>query len=240
MPLCVRDLVVGYGKKLVVREAALDVGAREVVALIGHNGAGKSTLLNGIFGVLRPEKGSVVWNDRDITADSPAAHVRRGICYGLQGAQIYRTLSIAENLRLGAFVITDSHAARRNIDLVYQLFPILQERRNSSAGTLSGGERQMLALGSILAAGPELLLLDEPSGGLAPMIVEKVFDTIREIVDTIGLSVILVEQNLREAFRVADRAYVMTQGRIVAHGKPSELEESSELLKDYFGEGAAR
>jgi branched-chain amino acid transport system ATP-binding protein len=238
MPLSARDLVIGYGKKTVVRGAALDVGAREVVALVGHNGAGKSTLLNGLFGTLRPDDGTVDWNGSDITRASPAAHVRAGIAYGLQGAQIYRTLTIAENLRLGAFVITDSKEAARNIDRSYGLFPILAERRNSLAGTLSGGERQMLALGATLAAGPRLLLLDEPSGGLAPMIVDKVFDTIRRIVEELAVSVLLVEQNLREAFRIADRAYVMTQGRIVAEGKPSELEEGDRLLKSYFGDSA--
>lgn len=235
MPLSISALDVGYGKKLVVRGASLEVGAREVVALVGPNGAGKSTLLHGIFGALPAQGGRIVWNDRDMTATSPGAKVRAGITYGLQGAQIYRSLTVAENLLLGAFALRDRRAAEANVRKARELFPILQERAESLAGTLSGGERQMLAIGAVLAAGPKLILLDEPSGGLAPMVVEKVFDTIRLIVDQLDASVLVVEQNLKEAFRVADRVYVMAHGQIVAEGPTAAFEDADRLRQAYFG-----
>jgi branched-chain amino acid transport system ATP-binding protein len=235
MPLSIEALEVGYGKKLVVRGVSLEVGAREVVALVGPNGAGKSTLLHGIFGALPAHGGRIVWNGRDMTRTSPGAKVRAGITYGLQGAQIYRSLTIAENLRLGAFALKDRRAADANIRKACELFPILQDRRDVLAGTLSGGERQMLAIGAILAAGPKLILLDEPSGGLAPMVVEKVFDTIRLIVDQLDAAVLLVEQNLNEAFRIADRVYVMAHGQIVASGPPADFADADKLRQAYFG-----
>jgi branched-chain amino acid transport system ATP-binding protein len=240
MPLSVRDLAVGYGKKIVVRGASLEVGTREVVALVGHNGAGKSTLLHGIFGILRVAHGSVTWNGRSITNSPPSANVRAGIAYAPQGAQIYRSLTVAENLLLGAYAIKDRRKVENNIGKAYELFPILQERRSFLAGSLSGGERQMLAIGAILAVGPKLILLDEPSGGLAPLVVEKVFDAIRCIVNDFGASVLLVEQNLKEAFRIADLAYVMTKGAIVAQGTPGELDQGDKLRQHFFGEVPAK
>ena len=235
MPLSTSALEVGYGKKLVVRGVSLEIGAREVVALVGPNGAGKSTLLHGIFGALPAQGGRITWNGRDMTATSPGAKVRAGITYGLQGAQIYRSLTVAENLLLGAFALRDRRAAEANVRKARELFPILQERAESLAGTLSGGERQMLAIGAVLAAGPKLILLDEPSGVLAPMVVEKVFDTIRLIVDQLDASVLVVEQNLKEAFRVADRVYVMAHGQIVAEGPTAAFEDADRLRQAYFG-----
>jgi branched-chain amino acid transport system ATP-binding protein len=229
MPLSIADLEVAYGKKVVVHGVSLEVGEREIVALVGHNGAGKSSLLNGVFGVARVRDGNVVWNGRSIVGAAPSANVRAGLAYAPQGAQIYRTLTVSENLVLGAYVVKDRAEANRNIDKVYELFPILYERRNLHAASLSGGERQMLAIGAVLAPGPKLIMLDEPSGGLAPLIVERVFDTIRRLVDGFGVSVLLVEQNLSEAFRIADRAYVLAQGRIAAEGRPEELERDDRL-----------
>jgi branched-chain amino acid transport system ATP-binding protein len=236
MPLSVANLEVGYGKKIVVRGVSLAVGEREIVALVGHNGAGKSSLLNGIFGVARVRNGAVTWDGRLIVGSSPSANVRAGLAYAPQGAQIYRTLTVAENLLLGAYVVKDRAAANRNIAKVYELFPILYERRDLHAASLSGGERQMLAIGAVLAPGPKLIMLDEPSGGLAPLIVDRVFDTIRRLVDEFGVSVLLVEQNLSEAFRIADRAYVLTQGRIAAEGLPAELQRDERLNERFMGE----
>jgi branched-chain amino acid transport system ATP-binding protein len=236
MPLTVDDIEVGYGKKVVVRGVSLHVGQSEVVTLVGPNGSGKSTLLHGIFGALPVRRGKVVWNGSDMTSARPAVKVRAGIAHGLQGAQIYRGLTVAENLLLGAFAISDRQAVEANIAKSYALFPILYERRDNLAGALSGGERQMLAIGAILVSGPRLILLDEPSGGLAPMVLEKVFQAVRLIVDELGASVLLVEQNLKEAFRIADRAYVMAHGQIVAEGPPSELAAGDRLRQAYFGE----
>jgi branched-chain amino acid transport system ATP-binding protein len=239
MPLSVDNVEIGYGKKIVVRGVSLAVGDREIVALIGHNGAGKSSLLNGIFGVARVRAGTVTWNGRSIAGAAPSANVRAGLAYAPQGAQIYRTLTVAENLILGAYVVKDRAEASRNIAKAYELFPILYERRNLQAASLSGGERQMLAIGAVMAVGPKLVMLDEPSGGLAPLVVDKVFDTIRRLVDEFGVSVLLVEQNLSEAFRIADRAYVLTQGRIAAEGTPAALEQDESLGDRFMGDAPA-
>jgi branched-chain amino acid transport system ATP-binding protein len=236
MPLSVDSIEIGYGKKIVVRGVSIAVGERQIVALVGHNGAGKSSLLNGIFGVARVFAGGVTWNGRSITGASPSSNVRAGLAYAPQGAQIYRTLTVAENLILGAYVVKDRNETNRNIQKIYDLFPILYERRHLHAASLSGGERQMLAIGAVMAAGPKLVMLDEPSGGLAPLVVEKVFDTIRRLVDEFGVSVLLVEQNLSEAFRIADHAYILTQGRIAAEGKPSELEKDENLDDRFLGD----
>jgi branched-chain amino acid transport system ATP-binding protein len=236
MPLSVDNVEIGYGKKIVVRGVTIAVGEKEIVALVGHNGAGKSSLLNGIFGVARVRGGAVTWNGKSIAGAAPSSIVAAGISYAPQGAQIYRTLTVAENLVLGAYTVKDRASANLNIQKAYDLFPILYERRNLHAAALSGGERQMLAIGAVMAVGPKLVMLDEPSGGLAPLIVDKVFDTIRRLVDEFGVSVLLVEQNLSEAFRIADRAYVLTQGRIAAHGKPSELEQDERLNDRFMGD----
>jgi branched-chain amino acid transport system ATP-binding protein len=236
MPLSVRNIFVGYGNKVVVRGASLDVADKEVVALIGHNGAGKTTLLNGIFGLLPVRQGEIEWNGHSIVKSTPANNVRSGLGYAPQGPQIYSTLTIRENLRLGAFNVRSQREAEAHIDKVFDLFPVLHERQSAKAGTLSGGERQMLAMGSIMAAGPKLVFLDEPSGGLAPMMVERMFNAIRRMVDDFGVSVLLIEQNIRAAFRVANRVYVMTKGTTVGNGTRAEL-EGSDRLREMFLSG---
>jgi len=208
-----------------------------VVALIGHNGAGKTTLLNGVFGLLPVQDGSVQWNGRSIVGQTPAANVRSGLSYAPQGPQIYSSLTVSENLLLGAFTLGSAREAAENIRKAHDLFPILRERRSVRAGTLSGGERQMLAIGAIIAANPKLVLLDEPSGGLAPMIVERMFGAIRRMVAELGLSVLIVEQNIRAAFRIADRIYVMTKGTTVGQGTAAELEGSERLHEMFLGGG---
>jgi branched-chain amino acid transport system ATP-binding protein len=232
MSLSVRDLVAGYGNKTIVRGASLDVAEKQVVSLIGHNGAGKTTLLNALFGLLPVRSGDVIWNGRSITKNSPVMNVKSGLSYSPTGPQIYPRLTIRENLELGGFAVS---AAKENIRRIFDLFPILLERQNAKAGTLSGGERQMLAMGAVMVAGPKMVIFDEPSGGLAPMMVTRLFDTIRRLVDEFGVSFLVVEQNTKAAFRISDRVYVMTQGTIVGQGSVAELQGTDRLLDLFLG-----
>ena len=235
MPLEIAELEVGYGAKRVVAGATLQIADREIVTVIGANGVGKTTLLKGIFGILKPTRGTVKWGDRTITGRAPSANVRDGITYSPQGAPVYRSLSVADNLALAGGALRDRHRARSNMARVLDLFPILGQRRNQRAGMLSGGERQMLSLAAALIPSPRLVMLDEPSGGLAPIVVENAFNTIRQVVDAFGAAVLLIEQNLQQSFAIADRAYVMAAGRIVASGTPEELEQHVDFREQYFG-----
>ena len=235
MLLTVEGIQAGYAAKQVVRDASLSVGAGEVVALVGHNGAGKSTLLDCMFGLRRIDAGSVRFDGAAITNRSPAVNLRAGIAYAPQGGRVYRTLTVEDNLQVGGFVRPAAQRAGA-IARVYETFPILHARRHGRAGLLSGGERAMLAIGMALAASPRLIFLDEPSGGLAPILVERAFETVRRIAAEMTMAVLVVEQNLNEAFAIADRAYVMAGGRIVAHGTPAELTEGDRLSAVFFGE----
>jgi branched-chain amino acid transport system ATP-binding protein len=235
MPLEIADLDVGYGAKKVVDGATLRVAEREIVTVIGANGVGKTTLLKGLFGILRPSRGSIRWNGKEIAGRSPAANVRDGITYGPQGAPVYRSLTVGDNLVLAGAALRDRRLVRTNTARVLELFPILERRRTQRAGMLSGGERQMLSLAAALIPSPRLIMLDEPSGGLAPIVVESAFNTIRQVVDSFGTAVLLIEQNLQQSFAIADRAYVMAGGRIVTSGTPAELEQHSDFREHYFG-----
>lgn len=235
MPLDIADLDVGYGAKKVVDGAALHIAEREIVTVIGANGVGKTTLLKGLFGILRPQRGSIRWNGKEICGRSPAANVRDGITYSPQGAPVYRSLTVSDNLALAGAALGDRRLVRANSVRVLELFPILGQRRSQRAGMLSGGERQMLSLAAALIPSPRLIMLDEPSGGLAPIVVESAFNTIRQVVDGFGTAVLLVEQNLQQSFAIADRAYVMAGGRIVTSGTPAELEGQADFREQYFG-----
>jgi branched-chain amino acid transport system ATP-binding protein len=235
MPLEIAELEVGYGAKKVVAGATLRVADREIVTVIGANGVGKTTLLKGIFGILKPTRGTVTWAGKDITGRAPSANVRDGITYSPQGAPVYRSLSVADNLALAGAALRARQDARDSMARVLDLFPILARRRNQRAGMLSGGERQMLSLAAALIPSPRLVILDEPSGGLAPVVVENAFNTIRQVVDAFGAAVLLIEQNLQQSFAIADRAYVMAAGRIVASGTPAELEQHVDFRAQYFG-----
>ncbi len=235
MLLTIDGVDAGYAGKQVVRGASLSVAEGEVVALVGHNGAGKSTLLDCIFGLRRVDAGSVRFADVTITNRSPAENLRAGIAYAPQGGRVYRKLTVEDNLKVGGFVRTTAQRAKA-IARVYETFPILHARRHGRAGLLSGGERAMLAIGMVLAASPRLIFLDEPSGGLAPILVERAFETIRHVAIELSMAVLIVEQNLSEAFAIADRAYVMAGGRIVAQGTPAELTEGDRLSEVFFGE----
>ena len=235
MLLSVVELQAGYGKKQVLRGVSLDVGEREIVAIVGHNGAGKSTLLKAIFGLLPDTTGNVLWRGHSIRGRKPAHNIRDGIVYCPQGGEVFRALSVRENLELGGFPFAERDRVRQNLPKVFDLFPVLASRANAKGGLLSGGERQMLAIGMGLIASPRLAMLDEPSGGLAPRMVESMFEAIRIIVKEFDTSVLLVEQNINAAFQVADRGVVMANGTISDAGTPAELSQGDRLHQSFFG-----
>ncbi len=238
MSLQARNLEAGYGKKTVLRGLSLEVGDREIVALIGHNGAGKSTALKAIFGLMPGVRGDVIWNGKSIAGRPPADNIRDGIIYCPQGAEVFRGLTVRENLELGAFSLTGNDTPARMLPKIFELFPVLERKMRVKGGQLSGGERQMLAIATGLVTAPRLAMLDEPSGGLAPMLVEAMFDAIRKIVVEFNTSILVVEQNISAAFRVADRAIVMANGVISDCGSPDELSKANRLHGSFFGAGS--
>lgn len=218
----VRGLQVAYGSKVVLHDVSLEVGPREIIGLIGANGAGKSTLLKAVTGLVSPLRGSIRFFGQEIAGRAPHLNAREGIVFCPQGGQVFRRLTVEENLAVSAHG-RDRQQVRAAIEEVYELFPHLGERRGFKAGVLSGGERQMLALGLALMLSPRLFLIDEPSGGLAPVLVEHLFDRIRTIGRRLRTPILLVEQNLKHALALADRLYVLRNGRIVFQGSPGEL-----------------
>jgi len=237
--LVVEDLHAGYGLAEVLVGASLEVKAGTVVALIGANGAGKTTTMRAISGALRPSKGRVLLDGKPVQ-ELPASRIARlGLAHSPEGRRVFGPLSAEDNLLLGAFgrlprFFGFRSRARADLDRVYELFPRLKERRNQLAGTLSGGEQQMLAIGRALMARPKVMLLDEPSMGLAPVIVQEVFRTIRHL-KAEGTTMLLVEQFARSALQVADYAYVMERGRIAVQGTPAELQRDERVLAAYLG-----
>ncbi len=213
--LRVDSLVTGYGAKQIVSGVSLDVRAGEVVCLMGHNGAGKTTLIKAVFGLLPVWQGSVSVDGAAIERTSSAERVRRGLALVPQERFVFADLSVAENLDLGAFSVTDARVAQERRDKVLALLPVLAERRRQLAGTLSGGEQRMLSLGMALMMQPRLLLLDEPSLGLSPLLVERIMATIERIVRDERVTVLLVEQNVRQALAIADRVYIVRTGRLI-------------------------
>lgn len=230
----VRDLVVHYGVINALKGISLTVNEGEIVTLIGANGAGKSTTLRTISGLIRPTSGSIIFNGEDITKLSAPQRVGLGISQAPEGRRIFSDMTVLENLELGAYMRKDRHNVAADIEDIYQKFPILGDRRKQAAGTLSGGEQQMLAIGRALMSRPKILLLDEPSLGLAPLIVKNIFGIIREI-NSAGTTVLLVEQNAGMALAVADRAYVLETGHIALSGAGEELLKSDEIIKAYLG-----
>ena len=210
----VRDLVTGYGRKQVTFDVSLRVDVGEIVALMGHNGAGKTTTLKAIAGLLSAWSGQIVLDGEPIGHISSAVRVRRGLSLVPQERFVFADLTVAENLELGGFSVVDSKAVAGQWDKVFALLPILADRRKQLAGTLSGGEQRMLSLGMALMRQPRLLLLDEPSLGLAPLLVERIMQTVQEITRRDNLTVLLVEQNVRHALAIAGRVYVMRTGRV--------------------------
>ncbi len=230
----VQDLHVYYGNIQALRGVSFRVEAGELVTIIGSNGAGKSTTLLTISGVLRPRQGRILLEGQDLTRIPPHQIVQRGISHCPEGRLIFGRLSVAENLLLGAYNRKDRAGIRRDMERVYQLFPRLQERRSQAAGTLSGGEQQMLAIARALMSHPRVLLLDEPSLGLAPLLVEQIFQIIQEL-HREGVTILLVEQNAYQALRIADRAYVLETGRIRLSGDAATLADDPEIQAAYLG-----
>jgi branched-chain amino acid transport system ATP-binding protein len=231
-----RDVHTYYGSIQALKGISIEVLEGEVVTLIGANGAGKSTTLRSINGLNRPRRGSISFRDRDITSTPADQVVKMGISQAPEGRRLFPRMSVAENLEMGAFQRKDRSGIREDRDRVFELFPRLQERRHQRAGTLSGGEQQMCAIGRALMARPKLLLLDEPSMGLAPIFVEKIFEIVKEINEQ-GTPILLVEQNALMALDVADRGYVLETGRVALEGPAGELRQNEQVRKTYLGEG---
>ena len=232
--LQVKDLSVHYGVIQALRQVSLEVNEGEIVALIGANGAGKTTLLHAISGLVKKSEGDILFLNHSLNKANARAIVSSGITQVPEGRRIFPDMSVAENLLMGAYLRKDKKGIEEDIQKVYERFPRLNERKKQLAGTLSGGEQQMLAMGRALMAKPKLLLLDEPSMGLSPLLVKEIFSIITEI-NKQGTTVLLVEQNARMALQIADRAYVMETGKIVLSGTGEELAASDEIKKAYLG-----
>jgi branched-chain amino acid transport system ATP-binding protein len=231
-----KDLSVSYGGIKAVRGINLHVNAGELVTLIGANGAGKSTTLRAITGLVHPAGGKVLYNGVDITNSDSFKLVQQGLVMVPEGRGIFGQLTIEENLAMGAFVRNDKVAVAQEIENVFEIFPRLKERRKQSAGTLSGGEQQMLAMGRALLSKPKLLLLDEPSMGLAPLMIKKIFETVAMIASQ-GTTILLIEQNAKLALKAANRAYVMESGVITIEGDAKQMLDNPKVKEAYLGEG---
>jgi branched-chain amino acid transport system ATP-binding protein len=229
-----QNVSVSYGSIRALRGITIEVREGELVTLIGSNGAGKSTCLLTISGILHAQQGRILYQGKDITRLSPYEVVRMGISQSPEGRHIFARLSVAENLMLGAVQRRDAAGIARDRDWVFALFPVLPERLRQAAGTLSGGEQQMLAMGRALMSRPKLLLLDEPSLGLAPLMVQTIFDVTRKVREE-GGTILLVEQNARQALEVADRGYVLETGQIILEGRASVLKSDAGVEKAYLG-----
>ena len=232
--LHVEDLNVYYGAIHAVKGISFDVEEGEIVTLIGANGAGKSTTLNTVAGLLKPREGKVEFEGESLLGVPPHSIVSKGIALCPEGRRVFLQMSVRENLEMGAFTRRDSAEIAASLEDVFQRFPRLKERENQVAGTLSGGEQQMLAMGRALMSKPRLLMLDEPSMGLAPILVQEIFDIIEQL-HSAGTTVLLVEQNARMALSVADRAYVLETGKVSMSGKASELANDQRVKQAYLG-----
>ncbi|MGB3211998.1 MAG: ABC transporter ATP-binding protein [Desulforhopalus sp.] len=225
----------GYGNKLAIKDVSLEINEGEIITLIGANGAGKSTTLMTICGVVACRSGEVLFQDRPIQKMTPDVIVKLGICQVPEGRHIFPQLSVKENLDMGAFLRKDKEGIKKDMEYVYSLFPILAERRHQDGGNLSGGEQQMLAMSRALMARPKLLLLDEPSMGLAPLVIKQIFEIIKQINKESNTTIFLVEQNANQALHIADRGYVMETGRITLSGPAQELLANTDIQKAYLG-----
>lgn len=237
--LHIRDLHTHYGYVHALRGVSLDVEEGSIVALIGSNGAGKSTLLNTISGLVPPSSGTIEFKGKNITTLSSEEIVKLGISQSPEGRRVFPRSSIQDNLEMGAYTRKDSSNVHKDIDAMMDRFPILRERRNQMAGTLSGGEQQMLTIARSLMTRPKLLMLDEPSLGLMPTMVQEIFKLIQEI-HSEGMTILLVEQNARKALSIADYAYVLESGEVVLDGPADKLQKSDQVRKAYLGEGLAK
>lgn len=232
--LQIKEIDVYYGAIHALKKLSLEVEQGSIVTLIGANGAGKTTTLKSISGLLRPKTGSIMFKDKDITKVAPEKIVGLGISQVPEGRRVFPSMSVMENLEMGAYLRKDKKGIESDMENVFTRFPRLKERRKQLAGTLSGGEQQMLAIGRALMARPQLLLMDEPSMGLAPLLVKEIFSIIKDINER-GTTILLVEQNANMALSIADKAYVIETGEIVLQGSAQELMNSPEVKKAYLG-----
>jgi branched-chain amino acid transport system ATP-binding protein len=233
--LRIDNLKVAYGKAIALDGVSLDVEQNELVALLGSNGAGKSTLLKTISGIVRAKSGRILWKDREITRLPTHEIVKLGIVHVPEGRAVFPALSVSDNLRMGAFTRKDDAGVARDLGFVFELFPRLKERKDQPAGTLSGGEAQMLAIARGLLSAPKLLMLDEPSLGLAPIMRSLIFNVIREIYQEKGITILLVEQNAKWALQVAGRGYIMETGRITLSDTGPALSNNPDVQRSYLG-----
>ena len=233
--LKVNDINVYYGNIHALKGISLEVHEDEIVALIGANGAGKSTTLKTISGLMHSKTGSITLMNEDITHAEAHKLVSKGLAHVPEGRRIFQELTVFENLKLGAYILRDKKQIEKNLEYVYEHFPRLKERKNQLAGTLSGGEQQMLAMGRALMSNPKIILMDEPSMGLSPILVSEIFQIIKEVSQD-GTTVLLVEQNAKKALTIADRAYVLETGNITLSGKAKDLLADDRIKKAYLGE----
>ncbi|MEN2985916.1 MAG: ABC transporter ATP-binding protein [Thermodesulfovibrionaceae bacterium] len=236
--LVIRNLDVYYDKLYILKKVSLHVKQGEIVTLIGSNGAGKTTLLNAISGLIRPAGGSILFNDEEILGKTPEGIVKMGISQVPEGRLIFKTLTVEENLLLGAYSyysIKRKREVKEEMEKIYKLLPVLKQRKKQLAGTLSGGEQQMLAIGRALMAKPKLLLLDEPSMGLAPTVISEIFKYIVELKNLFRLTVLLVEQNARSALKISNRGYVIETGRVINEGSAEDLLLNRDIQRAYLG-----
>ncbi len=231
----VKDLEVYYGVIQAIKGISFHVDKGEVIALIGANGAGKTTTLHTVTGLISPKNGHVLFEGKDITKVPAHKIVSMGMAHVPEGRRVFAELSVYENLKMGAYTRKDKNEIEESLKNVYKRFPRLEERKNQMAGTLSGGEQQMLAMGRALMSKPKIILMDEPSMGLSPIMVNEIFDIIRSVSES-GTTVLLVEQNAKKALSIADRAYVLETGKIVLEGKAKDLLEDDSIKKAYLGE----
>ena len=231
----IKDLEVNYGVIKAIKGVSFDVNEGEIIALIGANGAGKTTILHTITGLIQAKKGSIVFDGKELTKTPPHKIVSMGMAHVPEGRRIFQQLSVLENLKLGADTRKDKSEIASNLKMVYERFPRLEERKNQVAGTLSGGEQQMLAMGRALMSKPRIILMDEPSMGLSPLLVSEIFDIIK-VINESGTTVLLVEQNAKKALSIADRAYVLETGNITLSGDAKDLINDESVKKAYLGE----
>ena len=231
----IKNLVAGYGSIIALHGLSLMVPAGRIVTLIGSNGAGKSTTLKAISGLIKPMAGTILYQGQPIGGMPPHLLVRQGLAHVPEGRMIFRSLTVLENLLMGAYQVRDASAIRKELEFVYATFPRLKERASQMAGTLSGGEQQMLAMGRALMSRPKLLMLDEPSLGLAPMLVQAIFQKIVEINQERQLAILLVEQNANRALEIAHHGYVLETGRVILDGDSSSLRSNPQVRAAYLG-----
>ena len=231
----IKDLEVNYGVIKAIKGVSFDVNEGEIIALIGANGAGKTTILHTITGLIQAKKGSIVFDGKELTKTPPHKIVSMGMAHVPEGRRIFQQLSVLENLKLGAYTRKDKSEIASTLKMVYERFPRLEERKNQVAGTLSGGEQQMLAMGRALMSKPRIILMDEPSMGLSPLLVSEIFDIIK-VINESGTTVLLVEQNAKKALSIADRAYVLETGKITLSGDAKDLINDESVKKAYLGQ----